>query len=154
MTKRTTQRVESWDDRYDDPYRVYQNLLAKVVKKKKLDDEEKAFFKEVESMMKSGELKVVRPGEEGYEDLLVERIKKQHPNKIVDWYKRREEPEWFINYLNDLNSWLLQNTDKTEQDYQAEKKVSFVWFEDEFEYGRVILWDGDKNKTFALLKFS
>ncbi len=140
--------------RYEDPYRIYQNILAKYVKKKAVDEEEKAFFSEVESMLKSGELKVIRPNEEGYDELMLERIQKKFPNNSVEWFKERKEPEWFKNYISDTSTWISQNPGKSEEDYRVANKVGFTWFSDEFESGIFIVWDSEKNKTFTLVKYS
>jgi len=154
MTKSKSRKVDGWEERYDDPYRTYQNILAKYVKRKAVDDEEKEFFAEVERMLKSGELKVLRPGEEGYDELVIERIQKKYPNNPVDWFEHRKEPAWFKKYSTDMSAWIFSNAGKSEEDYRKENKISFTYFPDEFDSGTVVVWESDKSKTFALIKFS
>lgn len=154
MTKRKTKKVEGWDERYGDPFRIYQNILEKYVKKKVVDEEEKEFFAEVERMIKTGELKVLRPGQEGYDEFLIQLIQEKYPNNPFDWFKHRDTPQWFRNYLREMQAWVAQNSEKTELDYQVENKVGFTWFSDEHDQGKVILWENEKSKTFTMLKYS
>ena len=154
--KKSTGKVKYWEQREEDPYRVYQELLAKIVAGFEWDEEENRFFKYVELMLKTGELTVAKQDDKDYVALVQARVQRDNPNKIVSFYKKRDLPVWFSKYLSTFNEWqkIPTNYDKTEKEFRDENKIKFEYEYLEIEEGYALKWDEEKQQSFTFLKFS
>ena len=151
---RKIKKVEDWDLRFEDPYSVYQSILGKLVKRKKLDEEEKSFTVEVDKMLKSGELKVLHINDEGYDELAKLHLQRSYPNEYIEFYANIRMPQWAQNYFKQVKVWLSNNPNSTENDYQIENGISMKWKDVEYRDGKVFIWQNESDKTFMLMKLT
>ena len=149
-----SKKVANWEKRHNEPRDVYQSLLAKAVKRGKLDAEELHFMADIDAILKSGELKFVKYGEPGYEEYIAEGLRRQDPNVILDFYRNENIPQWMKKYLSRRDEWLAENKGRDEFDYRSAMAISFDWQEVRGCDGLSVAWPDEKAKTFFLLKYS
>ena len=149
-----SKKVAEWENRHVEPLDAYQSLLAKAAKKGKLDTEEQQFMAEIDDKLKSGELKLIRPWEPGYEEFVAQNLRRQDPNVILDFYRNENIPQWMKKYLSRRDEWLAENKGRDEFDYRSAMAISFDWQEVRGCDGLSVAWPDEKAKTFFLLKYS
>lgn len=140
-------KVEQWDLRFDDPFYVYQLLLEKIVKGRKLDDEEKEFVKSTDAKIKSGEIKIVYPNDDGYDEVVVSRLKLKYPLKFVEYYSRSNLPAWAKKLFNDIKA-----SDLDVAEYKSIHNITMEWIDLDNTNGIAFVWENEKDKTMFLLK--
>lgn len=152
--KTSKAKVKGWEVRFEDPYYCYQMLLEKIVKGYAFDDEELDFFREVERMIKSKELVIVRPGEDGYEELATDLIKKRNKDYIIEHVLIKSMPYWAIKYFEIFSVW--QETAKKSENYIDDfSRYMGIWYDCEaHEEGFIFKWKTEADKTMFFLKFS
>ena len=153
--KKAKSKVKGWNTRFDDPFFCYQMLISRNIKGYAWDSEEHDFFYEVEKMLKSGEMKILHPSDDGYAELRDELLQKRNLPYISVYTPSDNMPTWASNYFKQFGEW--QSTAPKSNNYIVGfRNLLGYWYDCEPAEpydGFIFKWKTENDKLMFLLKF-